>query len=48
MYITENQSIGESVLFLLAARNTLADMVSESGHENSETMADGGYWVGQH
>ena len=40
MYITENQSIGESVLFLLAARNTLADMVSESGHENSETMAD--------
>ena len=40
MYITENQSIGESVLFLLAARNTLADMVSESGHENSETMVD--------
>jgi len=39
MYITENQNIGESVLFLLSARNTLADMVFESGHENWETMA---------
>ena len=31
MYITENQNIGESVLFLLSARSTLAEIVSSSG-----------------
>ena len=38
MYITENQSLGESVLFLLSARNTLAEMVEDAGHESSEEM----------
>ena len=30
MYITENQRVGESVLFLLSARNSLANTVIES------------------
>lgn len=38
MYITENQSISESVLFLLSARSTLAEMVEDSGHENADVM----------
>ena len=38
MYITENQSIGESVLFLLSARDTLASMVAESDHGNADEM----------
>jgi len=38
MYITENQSLGESVLFMISARNSLAEMVEDSGHENSNTM----------
>ena len=38
MYITENQSIGESVLFLLTARSTLAEMIAESDHENADEM----------
>ena len=40
MYITENQSLGESVLFLLSARNTLAEMVVDSGHEDAEVMVE--------
>ncbi len=38
MYITENQSIGESVLFLLSARNTLSEMIAESQHESTKEM----------
>jgi hypothetical protein len=38
MYITENQNIGESVLFLLSARSTLAEMVEDSNHKNADVM----------
>jgi hypothetical protein len=38
MYITENQNIGESVLFLLSARTTLAEMVQDSGHKSADVM----------
>lgn len=38
MYITENQNIGESVLFLLSARTTLAEMVEDSNHKNADVM----------
>jgi hypothetical protein len=40
MYITENQTIGDSVLFLLAARKSLAEIVGSSGSENAETLAE--------
>jgi len=40
MYITENQSIGESVLFMLSARNSLSEMVEDSGHENEDIMVN--------
>lgn len=40
MYITENQRVGESVLFLLSARNSLANTVIESKHENVDEMVD--------
>ena len=40
MYITENQSIGESVLFMLSARSTLAEMVEDSSHENADVMVN--------
>lgn len=40
MYITENQNIGESVLFLLSARNSLSEMVEDSGHENADVMVN--------
>jgi hypothetical protein len=38
MYITENQDLGDSVLFLLAARRTLAEMVEDSKTENADVM----------
>lgn len=38
MYITENQRVGESILFLLSARNSLANTVFESDHKNSNEM----------
>lgn len=40
MYITENQKVGESVLFLLCARNALKNTVIESKHENVDKMVD--------
>jgi len=40
MYITENQDLGDSVLFLLAARRTLAEMVEDSGTENADVMVE--------
>lgn len=40
MYITENQSIGESVLFMLSARRTLAEMVEDSGHKSANVMVN--------
>lgn len=40
MYITENQTIGDSVLFLLAARKSLAEIVGSSGSENAEALAE--------
>lgn len=38
MYITENQNLGESVLFMLSARNSLAEMVEDSGHDSANVM----------
>lgn len=40
MYITENQTIGDSVLFLLSARRSLAEIVESAGSENSEALAE--------
>jgi len=40
MYITENQSIGDSVLFLLSARRSLAEIVISADSENSDVLAD--------
>jgi len=40
MYITENQTIGDSVLFLLSARRSLAEIVLSSESENSEALAE--------
>jgi len=38
MFITENQNLADSVLFLLSARQTLADIVEASGAENHDSM----------
>jgi len=38
MFITENQNIGDSVLFLLASREALANIVEATGSENSEEL----------
>ncbi len=38
MFITENQNIGDSVLFLLSSRAALANIVEASGPENSKGL----------
>jgi hypothetical protein len=38
MYITENQTVGDSVLFLLSARRTLAEMVLGSDSKNADAL----------
>jgi hypothetical protein len=38
MYITENQNLGDSVLFLLAARTALSNIVQESSLKNKQDM----------
>jgi hypothetical protein len=38
MFITENQNLSDSVLFLLSARQTLADIVEASGVDSSKDM----------
>jgi len=38
MFITENQNLADSVMFLLSARQTLADIVEASGSDNAAKM----------
>lgn len=38
MYITENQSVGDSVLFLLAARTALSNIVESSKNKNADVI----------
>ena len=38
MFITENQNVGDSVLFLLSSREALANIVEQTGSENADEL----------